>query len=200
MALLDPPGDAFHYSDFNFQMLGLLIERKTGKDYGAALDAFIFQPLGMRASGTLDYTSLIDLRADGYEWREERYVNSAPMDPALEFSSGGALSTASDMATFVAALGGPILKPESWDTLWTKPSSVKGQTPYALGFGVTPFRGLRRAGHNGAAVGFATSLSYFQDQDAGVVVLANSYQEPLGRNVQDLANEIALKAGVIVPN
>mgnify|MGYP000430353059 CR=1 FL=1 len=197
LPLLDPPGAAFHYSDFNFQMLGLLIERRTGKAYADALNEIIFAPLGMNASGALDYKSLIDMRADGYEWREDGYVNSAPMDADLEFSSGGVLSTAGDMAKFLAALGGPLLTPGSWETLWTKPASVKRPTPYAMGFGVTPYKGVRRAGHNGAAVGFASSFSYFPEQGAGVVVLTNSYQEPLGRNVQDLANEIALRSGVI---
>jgi CubicO group peptidase (beta-lactamase class C family) len=119
------------------------------------------------------------------------------MDADLEFSSGGVLATSADMAKFLAAIGGALLKRESWNALWTKPASVKEQTPYALGFGVTPFRGLRRAGHSGAAVGFASSLSYFPDQDAGVVVLTNGYQEPFDRNIQDLANEIALRAGII---
>ncbi len=197
LPLIDPPGTAFHYSDFNFQMLGLLIEGKTGKTYSAALEEAIFAPLGMTASGMLDYTSLIDLRADGYEWRGGGYVNSAPMDPVIEFSSGGVLSTTSDMAKFIAALGGPLLKTESWNALWTKPATVKEPTPYALGFGVTPFKGLRRVGHNGSGVGFASSLSYFPDQDAGVIVLTNGYQEPFERNIQDLTNEIALRTGVI---
>lgn len=198
LPLLDPPGTAFHYSDFNFQMLGLLIEEKTGKPYASALDELIFAPLGMSATRMLAYASVIPARADGYEWRDGGYFNSAPMDADLEFSSGGVLSTSDDMAKFVAALGGSLLTPESWAALWTRPASVVGGSPYGLGFGVTPFKEVRRIGHNGAAVGFSSSFSYFPDQDAGVVVLTNGYQAHFERNVQDLAHEIALRAGAIV--
>ena len=197
LPLRDAPGAAFHYADQNYQMLGLLIEATSGASYEEALRRRIFDPLGMASAGLLDNETVIEGRADGYARRGEGYVNAPPMDPAIEFSSGGVVATIGDLATFVAAVGARrLLSDESWDAMWSRPPGVE-DTPYGFGFGLTPYAGFRRVGHNGAAVGYASAFSWFPDLGAGVVVLSNGYQEPFGRNVQDLAHDIARRAGVV---
>lgn len=198
LPLAAAPGEEFLYANQNYQMLGLLIEAKTGEPYGPVLGDRLFEPLAMASARMLDAVALIPGRANGYEWRGETYVNAEVMDPALESSSGGVLSTVGDIAKFVAAIGDErLLSAKSWEAMETRPTSVIGATPYGLGFGLTPFEGLRRIGHNGAAVGYASAFSWFPDQAAGIVVLSNGYQEPLGRNVQDLAHEIIVRSGAL---
>ena len=141
-----------------------------------------------------DYDGIIPNRADGYFTESRSFRNVSEMEPAIETGAGGVISTISDMALFINSLGDPrILKPESWKRLWTPPPVRSGETPYALGFGVTPYEGKKRIGHNGAAPGFASSFSWFPDQRVGVIVLSNGYEEPHGRNLMGLANAIAAR-------
>ena len=45
---LFPPGQAFHYADTNYILLGMLIEQITGRSLHAELRDSIFSPLGMQ--------------------------------------------------------------------------------------------------------------------------------------------------------
>lgn len=196
--LLGTPGEQFNYANQNYLLLGLLIEAKANTSFGEALKARLFDPLGMSSSRLVDHRQLIPGRAAGYAWDGEDYRNAEEMDGAVEHAAGAVLSTTGDIARFIAALGDTsLLSAQSWQDLWTTPASLKGRSPYALGFGVSPFGAVRRVGHNGAAVGFSSALSYFPEVDAGVIVLTNGYQQHLGRNVMDLANEIAARSGVL---
>lgn len=198
LPLASPPGEKFLYANHNYLLLGLLVEARTGDTFAAVLREMIFDPLGMTRTTTLDYRAVVIDRADGYEWVDGEYRNSEPMDAAVEFSAGNVLAPIGEMAVFVLAMGDrKLLADESWRMLWTAPEELSSPSPYGLGFGLTPFEGRMRIGHNGSAVGFSSSFSYFPDERAGVVVLANGYQEPLGRNVQDLAHAIASKSGVL---
>lgn len=184
------PGAQFVYADPNYLLLGMAIESVSGKAYEKVVAERLFAPLGMTQSRFLDYRAVIAGRADGYEWGDDAYVNAESMDPVHEAPSGGILSTTGDVAKFVLALGDEsLLSAEAWRILWTPPPI---ETPYALGFGVTPYEGRQRIGHNGAAVGF----SWFPDESGGVVVLTNGYQAPFGRNIADFSFEIARLSGV----
>lgn len=114
------------------------------------------------------------------------------MDPLYEAAPGGLLSTVTDMARFILALGDPrLLPPERWREMGTPFPVREGRTPYGLGFGLAPLEGRARIGHNGSAVGCASAFSWFPAEGVVVVVLSNGYQEPFVRNVQDLAHRIA---------
>jgi len=190
-----PPGERFSYSNTNYLVLSLLIEKVVGYWIEDAFREIIFTPLGMNDTQMADYDGVIPNRADGYFTTPSRFRpfrNVPEMEPAIESGAGGIISTLDDMTLFVSALGDPrILKPEIWQTLWTPPPVRSGETPYALGFGVTPYEGERRIGHNGAAPGFASSFSWFPDQRVGVIVLSNGYEEPHGRNLMGMANSLA---------
>ena len=194
-----PPGERFAYSNTNYIVLSLLIEKVVGYWIEDAFRETIFTPLGMNDTQMADYDGVIPNRADGYIHApaprgKASFRNVPEMVPEIEAGAGGVISTLDDMTLFVRALGDPrILKPESWHTLWTPPPVRSGETPYALGFGVTPYEGKKRIGHNGAAPGFASSYTWFPERGIAVVVLANSYEERHGRNLMGLANAIAAR-------
>jgi|JI9StandDraft_1071089.scaffolds.fasta_scaffold01343_6 D-alanyl-D-alanine carboxypeptidase len=192
-----PPGERFAYSNTNYLVLSLLIEKVVGYWIEDAFRETIFDPLGMNETQMADYDGVIPNRADGYVAAgsaQRPYRNVPEMEPEIESGAGGVISTLDDMTLFVRGLGDPrILKPESWRTLWTPPPVRSGETPYALGFGVTPYEGKKRIGHNGAAPGFASSFAWFPEKNVAVIVLANSYEERHGRNLMGLANAIAAR-------
>lgn len=192
-----PPGERFAYSNTNYLVLSLLIEKVVGYWIEDAFRETIFTPLGMNDTQMADYDGVIPNRADGYVCAgsaQRPYRNVPEMEPAIESGAGGVISTLDDMTLFVRALGDPrILSQTNWQTLWTPPPVRTGETPYALGFGVTPYDGEKRIGHNGAAPGFASSFAWFPEKNVAVIVLSNGYEEPYGRNLMGLANAIAAR-------
>ncbi len=194
LPLMFQPGERFSYSNTNFLLLSLLIERVTGQPLGQVFADTIFTPLGMSSTRMVDYRTIIPNRAKGYFWTGQAHVNVADMDPAVEAGAGGVISTAGDMAKFILALGDTqLLTAKTWALGWTAPPVRTGNTPYAFGFGVTPYEGHKRVGHNGAAPGFASSYAWFPEDRVGIILLSNGYEEPHGRSVMGLTNAIAAR-------
>lgn len=186
------PGARFEYSNTNFVLLSVVIEHVSNQTLSEVFSSKIFTRLGMLHTRMLDYVTVIPQRADGYLWTDVGHVNVERMDVEVESGAGGVISTTGDMLKFVAALGGDdLLTASSWKTLFTPYPVREGTTPYALGFGISSYEGHRRVGHNGAAVGFASAFSYFPDDRVGIILLTNGYEEPHGRSVSKLANDLA---------
>lgn len=70
------------------------------------------------------------------------------------------------------------MKKSTIKQMWTKAKLNNGQTvDHGLGFGMTPFRNHRRAGHSGGAAGFATTITRLIDDKVTVIVLTNADRE-----------------------
>ena len=186
------PGAKWDYSDTNFYLLGMLIEKVTGKTYESFLRERIFDPLGMSDTRIDSITDVIPDRASGYVWETTRFVNAKPYSPTITFSAAGLSSTVLDLAKWDAALyTEKLLKKATLDRMfsYTKLNSGEMISNTGLGFGLSPFRGRRRAGHVGSGEGFATSISRFLDDNLTVILLSNAGQE--GFTIKDIENEIA---------
>lgn len=98
------PGARFSYSNTSYLLLGMLIERVTGRRYEAWLDASLLAPLGMRRS-TFAFTSQQGAGADSslamghFAIDEPQDAYAIPVRPASQFTT-----TAEDMATFARFL------------------------------------------------------------------------------------------------
>jgi CubicO group peptidase (beta-lactamase class C family) len=145
----------------------------------------------MRDTLLENYTELIPNRADGYTWRNGGYRNAVRISPTISFSLAGLVSTVLDLAKWDAALDTEkLLKKSTIKQMWTKAKLNNGQTvDHGLGFGMTPFRNHRRAGHSGGAAGFATTITRLIDDKVTVIVLTNADRE--GFLISEIANEIA---------
>ncbi|MEQ1765091.1 MAG: serine hydrolase domain-containing protein, partial [Pyrinomonadaceae bacterium] len=66
------PGEKNIYSNSGFNLLAYIIETQSGKKYMDFMRERIFIPLGMTKTGDRDPQFLIPLRANGYEWRQDR--------------------------------------------------------------------------------------------------------------------------------
>jgi CubicO group peptidase (beta-lactamase class C family) len=63
-----PPGENARYSTTNYLLLGLIIEKVTGKFYGKFLRERIFEPLGMNRTRTINIAEITPNRASGYKF------------------------------------------------------------------------------------------------------------------------------------
>lgn len=104
------PGGSYHYSDTGYILLGLLIEKVTGKSFDQNLAEKIFKPLAMRDSYLLFYSEPENIPAKALSpiWFHNREVTSYKSLSA-DWAGGGIVSTASDLLKFHKALNEGVL-------------------------------------------------------------------------------------------
>jgi len=184
------PGEKWEYSGRGYYVLGMLIEAVSGKTLEQFLKENIFDPLQMNNTRMMDYKSIIQNRASGYQKVNNHHVNKhLPPDPIVEFSDGGLISTVIDMSKWDAALYTErLLKKETLQLMFTPAKIKDGLAPYGLGFGTTPFQNQRRVGHSGRISGFESAFTRFVDHKISVILFINT---ELDSGQMDLANHIA---------
>lgn len=142
----------------------------------------------------IDYDKIVLNRASGYVLGEYGLQNSQQMNPGVELSDGGLISTALDLAKWDASFyTEKILKRSTIDMMWSN-ARLKDNTivsSYGIGFGLTPYKGQKRVGHTGDIPGFSSCITRFTDQNITVIILTNITNSRL--NIGKLGNEIAAK-------
>ncbi len=95
--LKETPGTKFNYNNADFILLGLLLEKVTGKTYQQLLTEKILQPLQMQNTGLATQETVIDKQASGYLFEKGVYTNE-PYSRIQNFYAAGALySTVDDL-------------------------------------------------------------------------------------------------------
>lgn len=166
------PGAAWQYSDVGFFLLGMVIEKVSGKPYGTFLAERFFRPLGMASTSMLDQWAIVKHRAPGYTLRNGQLARIR-RDWWFEMGSHyGALSTVKDLVKWDAALdGGQVLGKASLAEMWTAVRLDDGsRRNYGFGWFVTERRGHRLIDHTGIT---GTQYSRFPDDGLTVIVLTN---------------------------
>lgn len=169
--LLFPPGQRRQYSNAGYIVLGLIIEKASGKSYHDYVRDHVYAPAGMKASGPAERgVTESDLAVgyvgagDGGAAKSGLHPNTTSL-PGRSSSAGGGLSTAQDLLAFDRALREGKLLPANW-TAWiysdkTAPPSEAGVAAGA-GLGVA-----------GGAPGINAALESDDRRGFTVVVLAN---------------------------
>ena len=128
------PGTSSAYSNTNYTVAGLIIEKATGDSLGEQLDQRIFRPLKLNAT-YLPTTAEGDARqAHGYfGMGGPTPTDVTRFSPSIGWAGGGIISTTEDVTRFYGALlGGRVLSDESLKQMMTTVPSDYG-TAYGLG-------------------------------------------------------------------
>jgi CubicO group peptidase (beta-lactamase class C family) len=176
------PDDAkFSYSNFGYAVLGLMLEKATGKTYEELLSSRLLEAFGMKHTG-LHLTGRHDMTASGFDsngsstsvWHFDGY---APC--------GALVSTATDMARMVQA----IVQPTDWIRnamdVATQPlaKSLHGDVGLAW---MMP-RGGTWVWHNGATFGYTAYLGVNRQRRYGAAILCNQF---LPAEVTELGHQL----------
>lgn len=173
-----PAGERFQYSDVGYFLLGVVIERASGKRYAEFLGERFFRPLGMTSTSVLDHARVLKHRAAGYTLGDDgQLVNIGRVINVELPSHFGVFSSVKDLVTWDAALAaGRAATPASLAEMWTPVKlNYGGHYPYGFGWFVGERRGHRWITHGGIT---GTEFSRFPDDGLTVIVLTN-----LGRRV-----------------
>jgi CubicO group peptidase (beta-lactamase class C family) len=167
--LMFAPGSRYEYSNSNFEVLGAVIEKVTGKHYADVLRERILAPLAMNDSG-LDADELIlPRRAQGYVLSNGSLTHARNASMTVPWAAGGMYSTTADLFRWEHGLfGGKLL---SQATL--KQMTTAGQGNYGLGVEVSTNTNLQVVRHGGAIDGFNSYLAYVPERQIAVIVLGN---------------------------
>jgi CubicO group peptidase (beta-lactamase class C family) len=170
------PGDRWLYDNSGYFLLGMIVEKVSGKPYGQYLQDEFFTPLGLKSTVYCDEAPLIKHRARGYATKPGgQFANADPLSMALPYAAGSLCSTVTDLAAWTAALaGGKVVSPASYKQM-TTPLTLNDGKPltYGFGLGVGALRGHRQISHNGGINGFVSELHHYVDDSTVVVVLTN---------------------------
>jgi CubicO group peptidase (beta-lactamase class C family) len=187
------PGDRWLYDNSGYFLLGMIVEKVSGKPYGQYLQDEFFTPLGLKSTVYCDEAPLIKHRARGYVPKPGvQFANADPLSMELPYAAGSLCSTVTDLAAWTAALSsGKVVSPSSYKQM-TTPLTLNDGKPltYGFGLGVGALRGHRQISHNGGINGFVSELHHYVDDSTVVVVLTNVGS----RTAVDLEKLVATRA------
>jgi CubicO group peptidase (beta-lactamase class C family) len=174
------PGSRYQYSNSNYNLLALVVEKVTGESYGEYLRKHIFDPLGIEDSGhDGDASQLIPSAASGYKPAGIAGYEKAPyIDWSNKTGNGSLYSTADDLYRFDRALNtDAVLKASTRQKYF-----VEG-TGNRYGWYIGKRLGHRVMSGKGRSPGFCAELDRFPDDDVTIILLSNSYstvsQDPI---------------------
>ncbi|MFI1972187.1 serine hydrolase domain-containing protein [Streptomyces cinnamoneus] len=172
------PGEKWEYSNTNYVLAGLIVEKITGHPVAQEIDRRIIKPVGLRhtyfpAPGD---TKIREAHPKGYD----RDASGAPLDvtefdPSWGWSAGQMISTNSDLNRFSSAiLDGRLLRPAQLaDMRTTVPAEYFGRgARYGLGLVSKPLScGGVYWGHGGSMTGYETRGGATEDGRAANVAV-----------------------------
>ena len=170
------PGERFIYSNSNYFLLGVVIQRATGKSLEEFAAANIFRPLGMTHTRFYDdHTLVLPGRVAAYDsGRNGKFL----VDWSTGYDivgAGGLTSSVDDMLKWDQSFYQKKLGKGTLQKEMLTPGVLNNgkQISYALGLELNSYRGLPVVSHSGALYGYRTEILRFPDERFSVVCLCN---------------------------
>jgi D-alanyl-D-alanine carboxypeptidase len=196
-------GAGWEYSDTNYIVLGMIIERITGRSYYAELGSRVLRPLRLTNTIPSDSPDLPGL-ANGYAGPKNDLggYDASIVDgrmaanPGLEWTGGGIASTTEDLARWGKLLYegkafDPAVLPLLLDGV---PARLGRETRYGLGVIIRPTPLGIAYGHSGFFPGYATEMIYFPELKMALALQVN-VTDPYPRGMLPFLVEVARTLG-----
>ncbi|MEI6670054.1 MAG: serine hydrolase domain-containing protein [Acidobacteriota bacterium] len=172
------PGTKWQYSNTNYVIAGLIVERASGVPLFEFLQKRIFTPLGMTSAKDIDVGPLGSGDAAGYIRNALGPLRLTPKEGSgWLFAAGQLAMTAHDLALWdISMIKQTLLQPSSYREMQTEVRVTNGvAVGYGLGVRVGSAGGRREISHGGAVSGYLTSNVVYPDDRAAIVVFSNIY-------------------------
>lgn len=185
------PGDENSYSDSNYFLLAIIVERVSGKSFGEFTEQKIFGPLGMeRTLIRDDHTMIVPGRVMAYIKDGGKISLRVPNDES--FGSGNLLTNINDFAKWDSnfydfRVGGRELVESMYSVDRLKDGTLN---TYAFGLQIGKYRGLRTIEHGGADAGYHSYLLCFPEEKLTIAVFCN-IRNSSGPSPSRLASNVA---------
>jgi D-alanyl-D-alanine carboxypeptidase len=173
----------FRYSDLNYVVLAMVLERVLGESAYGAISTRFLAPLGLADTGPADQPTLAGL-AVGFEGRsgflgQRRVLEQGRLvyNPQFEWGGGGFYSTPIDLVRWFHALRAGSAYPAAlWPAVIARPAGLPESATAWIGLGlhVDPTPLGTAFGHSGYIPGYVTWVRWYEDLELGVAVMVNS--------------------------
>ena len=170
------PGTRWQYSNTNYVIAGLIVQKASGMPFFTFLRRHILEPLHLASAVNSDVTPLGPSDPTGYMRYALGPLRPSPAEGSGWMYAAGELAmTASDLAAWdISLMDRTLLTPASYRELETEVRLKNGVgTGYGLGVDVGMSGGHRVLAHSGEVSGFTAQNLVYPDDHAAVVVLTN---------------------------
>ena len=199
-----PAGRDWQYSDTNYIVLGMILEKVAGENYHRLVRQRVLIPFGLTDTIPVEGRVVAGL-VQGYAGPANPFGKTDEMirsgrfaiNPQFEWTGGGMASTSEDLAKWAKLLYegkafDPSLMPEFLDGV---PARLGPNTRYGLGVIIRETNLGTSYGHSGFFPGYLSEMMYFPRYGIAVAVQVNTSESqklgmPLGRFLLDLAASI----------
>ncbi len=175
---LFPAGQGHYYSDTNYILLGMIIEKVSGKTLYGLVDELILKPRKLQRTIPSNALVLPDV-SNGYLSGKAVLVNGQfTFNPQWEWAGGGFASSAEDLSRWAAMLySGEVLTQKSLDEMFNSTTTGDGAN-YGLGVMITNGNWGKAYGHDGEFPGYLAEMRYYPKFHLAIAVMVNSDETP----------------------
>jgi CubicO group peptidase (beta-lactamase class C family) len=181
------PGERYNYNNSGYYLLGLIIEKVSGKPYAGYLRENILLPLGMKNTDIDDMETIVKNRASGYYLGEDKvFSNSYYTNMGILFSIGGMYSTVEDLLIWEQSFTtARLLKSSTIDEIFTA-----GKGNYGFGWWIDTLGNCTRMYHDGGITGFSSSLQRIPGEHLTVIAISNRGDDGGIRVAYDIVGKV----------
>ncbi|MGO4167627.1 serine hydrolase domain-containing protein [Novosphingobium sp. YAF33] len=183
------PGAHYLYSNSNFNLLAIIVQRVSGQSLADFTHDRIFVPLGMSHTRWRDdHGEVVPGRTGAYEFENGVYRNDQVIEDA--YGNGGLLTTVDDLVKWQAALDDDRFGPGFTEAM-QQPTRLNDGTriAYALAVVNLDHHGEQEVSHSGSTGGYRAWMARYPRQKLAVSLLCNGGNADtptLGRDVADV--------------
>jgi CubicO group peptidase (beta-lactamase class C family) len=173
------PGSKYEYSNLNYQLCAIVLERVTGMPYKNYIETHIFKPLSMHHSGIERTNEIAKDKALGYDVTNGEFVKSD--DNFVSYAKGGGdiYATALGILKWDSALYlNTLVNDKSKQLLYNGSPNTYGT--YGYGFKVKTYNRSssnkttgKLVRHGGSMYGYICNIHRYLDDEVLIVVLGN---------------------------
>lgn len=169
------PNETTSYSNTNYVLLSLIIEKISSHSYNDELKKRICSKINLQHTmvggklGSDNYNNVYS-----YEFEDSNWVEATETDMSIPRGAGAIISTPEDLCTFIESLfAGKLMSDSSFNIMTT----LEGK----MGHGIAqfPFGNKKAFGHTGSIDGFSSMLGYFPEEKIAYCILGNAWNYSL---------------------
>ncbi|GAB3319450.1 hypothetical protein GCM10027299_11960 [Larkinella ripae] len=166
------PGTAVNYTNSGYYLLGLVVEKLTGKPFETVVRERFLTPLKLTQTG-FDFINLKNSgKTTGYSLRNDSVLVAVPtVDSTVAYAAGGMYSSVGDLYRWSRVVQNRrVLQPQTWESALSPPNSGN----WGYGWGVNYMNGNKKLIYqNGNIPGFGTFYVQVPDDDLVIILLSN---------------------------
>lgn len=191
------PDAKFEYSNTNLILLGLVVEKMTGRPIGEVITQDVLEPAGLHHTVFPKGAAFPEPHPQGYtdQTASGKIENSTNWDPSWAWAAGAMISDLQDLRSWAKTLAtGTLLTPATQaERLRTRSVGIPG-----AGYGLGIFDVQGWIGHNGSIPGYESLTVYLPEAEATMVILMNTDVTVGGQEPSTLFGKAV--TGIVTPD